>query len=120
METYRKGSAFSAYVKLTANSLGYFTFEICNLDKFGQESETCFSENKLTFGDGSQKYIIHYEFRDIHFILWLPSNLVCEHCVLRWIYTNGNSWGACEDGTGRLGCGDQETFINCADISIIP
>lgn len=25
----------------------------------------------------------------------------------------------CEDGNGAVGCGKQETFINCADVAII-
>jgi hypothetical protein len=31
----------------------------------------------------------------------------------------GNSWGECEDGTEAMGCGPQEIFRNCADISIV-
>lgn len=30
----------------------------------------------------------------------------------------GNNWGVCEDGTEATGCGNQETFVNCADIAI--
>lgn len=31
---------------------------------------------------------------------------------------SGNTWGYCTDGSEGVGCGDQETFINCADITI--
>ena len=31
----------------------------------------------------------------------------------------GNTWGICANGTGAMGCGDQEMFRNCADIKII-
>ena len=31
----------------------------------------------------------------------------------------GNTWGICANGTGAIGCGDQEMFRNCADIKII-
>jgi len=31
---------------------------------------------------------------------------------------SGNNWGFCEDGTGALGCGPQETFRACSDISL--
>ena len=38
----------------------------------------------------------------------------CSPCL-------GNSWGRCPGETkGRLGCGPQETFVNCADIRILP
>ena len=30
----------------------------------------------------------------------------------------GNTWGICSNGTGEVGCGEQETFRNCADIQI--
>lgn len=30
----------------------------------------------------------------------------------------GNNWGWCDDGTGALGCGPQETFRSCSDITI--
>lgn len=36
-----------------------------------------------------------------------------------FIYFLGNTWGICANGTGAIGCGDQEMFRNCADIKII-
>ena len=32
----------------------------------------------------------------------------------------GNSWGLTEAGKKCMGCGDQEEFYGCADISIVP
>jgi hypothetical protein len=32
----------------------------------------------------------------------------------------GNTWGTCDDGSQQTGCGPQEHFINCADVSIVP
>lgn len=49
---------------------------------------------------------------------YLPKNLTCEHCVLRWHYRAGNNWGVCPNGKGALGCGNQETFRTCSDIAI--
>lgn len=51
---------------------------------------------------------------------WLP-NFCCEQsseCKWFWIF-QGNSWGTCDDGSGALGCGEQEHFRGCADISIV-
>lgn len=48
----------------------------------------------------------------------LPPGLTCSQCVLQWRYIAGNSWGICANGTGAVGCGDQEEFRGCADISI--
>ncbi|GBP08956.1 hypothetical protein EVAR_78322_1 [Eumeta japonica] len=58
---------------------------------------------------GSVKYDVNYR---------LPPGLVCEHCVLQWRYTAGNNWGTCKNGTQGLGCGKQEQFGACSDISI--
>ena len=49
--------------------------------------------------------------------LRLP-NLECSQCILQWTYTAGNNWGVCLDGSGTLGCGPQETFRSCSDITI--
>lgn len=36
-------------------------------------------------------------------------------------HTAGNRWDICEhSGRGALGCGPQETFRGCSDISIMP
>lgn len=58
---------------------------------------------------GSTKYTVNYI---------LPTGLVCDHCVLQWRYTAGNNWGVCENGTQGVGCGIQEQFGACSDISI--
>ncbi len=50
--------------------------------------------------------------------LKLPENIECQQCIIQWTYTAGNSWGICEDGSEAVGCGNQETFRACADISI--
>lgn len=48
----------------------------------------------------------------------LPAGLTCSQCVLQWRYIAGNNWGMCPNGTGAVGCGPQEEFRSCADISI--
>merc|ERR1719175_240167 len=47
-----------------------------------------------------------------------PEQDCFDQCLLQWTYTAGNDWGICENGTGSLGCGPQETFRACADIGI--
>jgi len=42
-----------------------------------------------------------------------------NHYNLLYVMVSGNSWGLCEDGTGALGCGPQETFRTCSDISLL-
>lgn len=44
--------------------------------------------------------------------------LECGNCVIQWRYIAGNNWGMCDNGTGAVGCGPQEEFRACADITI--
>ena len=40
------------------------------------------------------------------------------HFLFKWTYRTANSWGT-EDGVSCVGCGPQEHFRACADISIV-
>ena len=52
--------------------------------------------------------------------LKLPDNLVCNECVMQWWYHCGNTWGCDNKGCGEGRNPKQETFVNCADIRILP
>lgn len=80
------------------------------------EEENCFFD--LALADGNSKHPVYAEINEYNSLVVLPYGVVCERCVLRWTYTTGNNWGICEDGSGALGCGPQETFRGCADIAI--
>ncbi|XP_043286014.1 uncharacterized protein [Venturia canescens] len=121
VETYKAGSEFTANVEITANHLGFFTFNLCPLKNSSDlETEECFAKHKVELVRGGYKYLVETPRTGDYLIkLRLPKGLKCKHCVLRWQYTAGNSWGYCEDGVaGALGCGDQETFRTCSDIEI--
>ena len=49
----------------------------------------------------------------------LKSPFFCNYEYLNHNLNLGNTWGICANGTGAIGCGDQEMFRNCADIKII-
>ncbi|EDW66767.1 uncharacterized protein [Drosophila virilis] len=119
VKSYNGASSIEVNVLITANHLGHFSFHLCSLDEHGSESEQCFDKYPLQFADGSRKYYISSKTGSFDVTLKLPSGVSCQHCVLRWTYTAGNNWGVCEDGSGAMGCGAQETFKNCADISIV-
>ncbi|KAH8358926.1 hypothetical protein KR093_003356, partial [Drosophila rubida] len=119
VNSYIGVSTIDVNVQITANHLGYFTFHLCNLDEAGSESESCFDKHRLLFADGSDRLSIGTTTGNIVASLQLPTGISCKHCVLRWTYTAGNNWGVCEDGTGAMGCGAQENFKNCADITIV-
>ena len=53
--------------------------------------------------------------------LQLPADLFCQHCVFQWKYTTGNNWGR-DPLTNKSGPGlgrENETFMGCADITIL-
>ncbi|XP_046738538.1 uncharacterized protein LOC124406905 [Diprion similis] len=116
---YSTGSMVPVTVQLTANHKGYFEFRVCPMNRRGVEvTEECLNQNVLIGIDGEAKYYpkpgpgfakLNYK---------LPDHLTCEQCVFQWRYVAGNNWGDCGNGTGALGCGPQEEFRACADITI--
>ena len=69
----------------------------------------------------------------VYLLSRLPAGVSCAHCVLQWWWKVGNSWGCDQDidpdrfgkpftGPNKccVGCGHQETFVNCADVKIDP
>ncbi|XP_043285754.1 uncharacterized protein [Venturia canescens] len=118
VKTYHAGSEITVDIHITAFHEGFVEFALCPLkEKHDLETEDCFDKHKVQFADGTYKYKPtgrgHFYPR-----LRLPRGLTCEHCVLRWQYTAGNNWAICPDGRGRKGCGLQETFRTCSDITI--
>ncbi|KAF2889920.1 hypothetical protein ILUMI_16253, partial [Ignelater luminosus] len=115
---YKSGSVINITTLLTANHRGTFTYSLCVLKDFTQpETEECFVN--LPYLDGSYGFKIEPSAYYVLNSVVLPPGVTCERCVLRWHYKTGNSWGTCNDGSGAIGCGPQETFRSCSDISIV-
>ncbi|KAK7868205.1 hypothetical protein R5R35_000611 [Gryllus longicercus] len=119
--SYVSGSVIRVTATLTTNHKGGFTFELCPLAGPGQaETEECFARYPLELATGGTYYTLpNNERGDFAVDLLLPTGVRCSNCVLRWTYVAANTWGNCGDGTSAAGCGPQETFKNCADISIV-
>ncbi|XP_004924409.1 uncharacterized protein LOC101739392 [Bombyx mori] len=114
---YSSGQVIDTTVEITAYHRGYWEFKLCT-DPSNNEQE-CFEKYLLELEDGGTKYYPKSSGRyDVRYRL--PAGVSCEHCVLQWTYTAGNNWGVCPNGTGALGCGNQETFWACTDVSIKP
>ncbi|XP_039312890.1 uncharacterized protein LOC105197030 [Solenopsis invicta] len=121
VKTYKAGQIIELEAKLTANHMGHFQYTICVLNS-GKELETeeCFAQYPLKLTDGNNKYVLKSSDSGTYKMkAYLPQNLICEHCVLRWEYVAANNWGKCEDGSHKMGCGPQETFKTCSDIRIV-
>ena len=92
--------------------------------------------------NGSDKHTIESHLGNHDVTFRLPAGVTCKHCVLQWTYVAGkdcstgtklnlsfilanyfrfsaNIWGTCPDGTTALGCGPQENYRSCSDITIV-
>lgn len=120
VQIYPKGAVIEVKVMITANHLGHFEFNLCDLDEAaGNETEECYGQYPLLDAKGNREWYLRSAATGEYLVqVQLPQNLTCEHCSLQWTYVAGNNWGWCGDGTGALGCGPQEHFRTCSDISI--
>jgi len=123
---YKPGQNISVQVELTAPHLGHFEFKLCPLSNEKDiETQSCFDQTTLLIlQDNGQEFNTSYYIDNldgwIDNLVKLPPNFQCERCSFLWYYKTGNSWGDCEDGSSGIGCGPQEEFRGCADISILP
>jgi len=119
VKSYTSGGLLPVAVEITANHKGYFYFQLCKMDG-AQESNECFAANRLKLASGADIYTLPSdEVGWYNMTLQIPSGLKCNHCVLQWTYNVGNSWGVCANGQQAMGCGAQENFRTCSDISIV-
>lgn len=117
---YQKNQVIKVRVELTANHMGYFQFRVCpNNNPKKPATQACLDEYVLQNavdredryypGPGSKVFEMHFQ---------LPKDLTCRQCVFQWRYVAGNNWGVCKNGTETVGCGPQEEFRACADVTI--
>ncbi|XP_023332921.1 uncharacterized protein LOC111704804 [Eurytemora carolleeae] len=117
--SYRKNSNIKVKIELTANHMGHFEFRLCPTNsKVNDASQSCLDQYILRRVSGGPDYYPGPGNRIFEIIYQLPKDLTCTQCVFQWRYIAGNNWGLCRNGTGAVGCGPQEEFRACADISI--
>jgi len=117
--TFKQGEMTNLTIVVTAAHKGYFEFKLCpksSAEEF--TTQDCLDRNLLKLADGTTKFTGIEDTGIYHVPVQLPADIACDHCVIQWHYKAGNSWGSCSDGTQGIGCGAQETFINCADVAI--
>ncbi|KAG4072959.1 hypothetical protein HA402_006639 [Bradysia odoriphaga] len=113
---YRPGQEIEIETEFTIPHWGYFEMQLCN--DASRETEECFQ--KLRFGNGdTHAHILFGTPQWINTTIILPTDVTCKQCVLRLHYRGGYQ-GDCDDGTQGPGCGLQQTFRACADITITP
>ncbi|XP_050719782.1 uncharacterized protein LOC127000290 isoform X2 [Eriocheir sinensis] len=120
VKKYKHSSPVVLGVELTANHKGFFEFHVCpHNNPLRPVSEQCLQQHILKKADGSgTRYFPGPGSKKFYAKYRLPAGLTCKQCVLRWRYVAGNNWGHCENGTSGVGCGPQEEFRSCADITI--
>lgn len=130
---FKRFDSFVAKVVLTANHLGRWSLRLCRRrpdDAATPETQRCFDAHLLRRVDGSgphtyvlpgvDSYEVHYR---------LPRRVVCQHCVLQWLYETGNSCtppgtpaGFANPGLGVCFAPNTwvypEQFWNCANLRI--
>ncbi|XP_069134468.1 uncharacterized protein [Argopecten irradians] len=115
---YSEGQRISVIVQITASHKGYFEFRLCpHNNPKTRVSQACLDQHVLQQTDASTRvyeagYPTNYT---IH--LKLPVGVTCSQCLLQWKYNTGNSYG-CDGSHCCIGCGEQEQFYGCADVSV--
>lgn len=120
---YVSGQVIDIEAELTTNHKGWMEINLCpNDDPDVIIEESCLEKYPLELSDGSGvRFVIPEDTKKTEIFNWkvkLPEGVSCTNCVIRWKYFAGNTWGACSNGSESVGCGNQETFINCADVAI--
>ncbi|CAF2156124.1 unnamed protein product [Rotaria magnacalcarata] len=117
---YVVGSLIDVKILLTANHVGFMELRLCpSYDPTVEVTQECLDKNLLYIDGFGTQYPVNEGIDSIFLRAHLPPDLSCSHCVLQWRYHAGNSWGTdFISGKSCLGCGHQEEFYNCADISI--
>jgi len=117
--TYTEGQEIDVAVKLTLNHKGWFEFRLCKNNNISQDKDqSCFDKHLLEFVTGGTRVEIKPGF-DHSYKVKLPKGVTCDQCILQWNYNAGNGWGTDSDTEEScIGCGRQETFRGCSDITI--
>lgn len=122
-KVYKRGQSIDLEVKLTSNHQGWFEFRIGEYNNKNIEGDEMgkLKGHLLRLRNGGTRYQLpRGSGNDVFKIAaTLPSDLVCERCVVQWWYRAGNNWDCDKSGCG-IGRGKQEHFVNCADVKITP
>ncbi|XP_054166723.1 uncharacterized protein LOC128964190 [Oppia nitens] len=120
--SYKTGQQINTVINITANHMGFFQLKLCPTTSMNKEvTQKCLDSHTLEIVGSKDKYKYNVpgEKPKVYTIpTLLPKGLTCKRCVIQWTYTAGNSWGQCPDGHYAEGCGPQETFRGCADVTI--
>jgi len=118
---YSEGQVIDVEIRITTNHKGWFEFRLCENNNIKKDAnQTCFDKHLLQFANtGKTRVNVGPGTKIFPYKLRLPQGVTCTQCILQWRYNGGNNWGV-DPVTKKacVGCGPQETFWGCSDISI--
>lgn len=90
VKKYSAGAAIEVQVQITVNHMGYFYFDLCNLDEWRIEDERCFQRLQIGGGAYRGRWVLPSTESKVYSVpLQLPAGVSCKACVLRWTYVAG-------------------------------
>ncbi|XP_069134843.1 uncharacterized protein [Argopecten irradians] len=115
---YKEGATIDIEIQVTASHHGFFEFRLCpNNDPSKPVTQDCLDRYLLHQPDGKTRVIEVGRAQMYKTQLVLPEGVTCSQCLLQWKWNTGNSYG-CDAKHCCKGCGQQEQFYGCSDISI--
>ncbi|XP_005092248.1 uncharacterized protein LOC101851710 [Aplysia californica] len=119
---YQEGDIINVKVQLTKSHLGWFEFRLCPNNNVNRAvTQECLDSNLLESPNGFTRYNVRSWDAMVHSLkVRLPRGVTCTQCVLQWKYNAGNNVDCDSNGNCCKGCGPQEQFYGCADVSISP
>lgn len=120
---YVTGQVIDIEAHLTTNHKGYMEVRLCPHNNPKEIiTQECLDQHPLQIeGTNEVRFVIPEESKKIETFFWkvkLPEGITCSNCVIQWKYFAGNTWGTDQAGSTGQGKGPQETFVNCADVTI--
>ncbi|XP_052811640.1 uncharacterized protein LOC128239176 [Mya arenaria] len=131
VRNYAQEQIIRVTIEITINHGGYSEFRLCpNNDVTKRVTQQCLDKYLLAMPSGQTRYIHPQKGslygngrKDIDLVL--PRGLTCTQCVLQWKWTtnSNNNCGFYQPeccNVTNVGCGDQEHFLACSDVSVGP
>lgn len=115
---YNQGDVITVQIEITVNHGGWFQFKLCpNNDVKKRATQQCLDKYVLRQLDGSTKFVVPDGLGIVSIQLKLPKELTCSQCVFQWKWNTASNV-RCDGSNCCRGCGPQEQFYGCSDISI--
>ncbi|XP_053383502.1 uncharacterized protein LOC128549850 [Mercenaria mercenaria] len=117
---YKESKQIIVEIEITAPHGGWSEFRLCpNNDVQKPVAQQCLDRYLLATPSGETRIVHHRISGKLKIPLVLPQGLTCTQCVMQWKWNTAHDYN-CNPATHEccMGCGPQEQFYGCADVSI--